>query len=243
MASKDLRFKNTGFEVKDMDMKTGQIQLYAAHFDSVDMDGDIFDKGAFAKTIQENGPNGANRIKQLWQHDIWNPIGRPNKMIEDSRGLLVEGYITDTNNGDYRKLYEEKIITEHSVGFFMIDSEVDEVRNANVIKEVRLFEYSAVTWGANENTPVVGMKSMGDQGKEQYLKRLDEQIKNCERVLKNGTLTDETMYQIQFTVHGLKASIKSLLEDSKEPPKPAGTQEPQEPIDLVKLWKELESNN
>ena len=30
-----------------------------------------------------------------------------------------------------------------------------------VIKEVKLWEYSAVTWGANENTPVVGMKSHG----------------------------------------------------------------------------------
>ena len=57
--------KDIAYSVKDMDMKQGIVQLYASTFDKLDDDGDVMRRGAFTKTIQENGVEGKNRIKQL----------------------------------------------------------------------------------------------------------------------------------------------------------------------------------
>jgi len=108
--------KNCTLEVKDV-TSDGIVTMYVSAFDNIDSDGDVMVKGAYEKTISERGPKGSNRIKQLWQHETWNPIGVPLEMEEDSMGLLVRSYISDIRGGDYRKMYKEGIITEHSVGF------------------------------------------------------------------------------------------------------------------------------
>ena len=227
-----LKIKNTEYKVKDMDMAQGRVLLYASSFGNMDSDGDIMEFGAYAKTITENGPSGKNRIKMLWQHDSWCPIGKPLSMTETAEGLLIESYVSDIKNSDYRKLYEQGIITEHSVGFIPIKEEQDRERGVNYIKEVKLFEYSAVTWGANEKTPVVGMKSMNAVEKADYLvKRLD----TLSKALNKGTFTDDTFIQIQIAYEQLKAEVKDAL-SIKQPLDSTGYGEPQTP-DLIKMFE------
>jgi len=222
--------KDISYEVKDMDMTKGQVILYASRFNNIDSDGDIIELGAFAKTIKENGPEGKNRIKHLYQHDSWNPIGKPLDMSEDSSGLLITSYISDIKNGDYRKLYEQGIITEHSIGFIPMKEEHDREANINHIKEVKLFEYSSVTWGANEDTPVVGMKGMNQIEKSAFLvKRMDA----LSKALSCGTFTDETFVQIQTHYEQVKAAI---LETLKEVKPPESTFKFDKPLDLVAMF-------
>ena len=220
--------KDIAYSVKDMDMKQGIVQLYASTFDKLDDDGDIMRRGAFTKTIQENGVEGKNRIKQLYQHDVTNIIGKPLKMYEDEKGLYVESYITEKQNNDYRKMYEEGLITEHSIGFMtMNDNKMES--GENEITEVKLFEYSAVTYGANSDTPVVGMKSS---------KSMLDRLNTISNVLKKGTLTDDGFKQLQVEYEQLKAYILKSLETESQPTEPVTTEEV-EPIDLVKLFKTL----
>ena len=59
----------------DADEKNGIVKGYGSFFDNMDSDQDIIRKGAYTKTIKENG----ERVKYLYQHDMMQPIG---KMIE-----------------------------------------------------------------------------------------------------------------------------------------------------------------
>jgi len=227
---KSFKTKDISYEVKDMDMTTGQVVLYASRFNNIDSDGDIIELGAYAKTIKENGPDGKNRIKHLYQHDSWNPIGKPLDISEDSSGLLITSYISDIKNGDYRKLYEQGIITEHSVGFIPMKEEYDREANINYIKEVKLFEYSSVTWGANEDTPVVGMKGMNTIERSAFLvKRMDA----LSKALSSGTFTDETFVQIQTHYEQVKSDI---LETLKEVKPLDSTFKFDKPLDLVGMF-------
>ncbi len=80
--------------------------------------------------------------------------------------LYVEGDylvgITDVPNttwgNDVLEFYKSGHINQHSVGFRTIKAEAQQKGQAeeyNLIKEILLFEGSAVLWGANPNTPTL----------------------------------------------------------------------------------------
>lgn len=230
LAMNAMRYKGAGFVVKDMDMKSGFVRLMASSFGTKDADGDIILQGAYAKTIKENGPQGKNRIKQLYQHDAWQIMGRPDSIVETSEGLIVDGFVSDIKNGDYRKMYEEGLITEHSVGFIPIVEEYDREKEVNYIKEVKLFEYSAVTWGANENTPVLGMKGLNKQDETTLLLKQMDKLGNA---LRKGNYTDDTFVQLNIAYEQVKSLVAKALE-TKEPLKRTPNAEP---LDLVKMFQ------
>lgn len=201
--------KNCTLEVKDV-TSDGIVTMYVSAFDNIDSDGDVMVKGAYEKTISERGPKGSNRIKQLWQHETWNPIGVPVEIEEDSMGLLVRSYISDIRGGDYRKMYKEGIITEHSVGFQTMKE--DRMQDARYIKEVKLWEYSAVTWGTNERTPVLAKSN----NKETIQREANRRYKAISKALRDGTYTDETMHLFEVEVKYLTDLIISLTEPEQK---------------------------
>ena len=216
--------KNCSLEVKDVS-SDGIVTMYVSAFGNVDSDGDIMAKGCYEKTCRERGPKGSNRIKQLWQHETWNPIGKPIEMLEDKTGLLVRSYIADIKGGDYRKMYRDGIITEHSVGFQTMQEEMD--GEYRMIKEVKLWEYSAVTWGANERTPVVSKS----ENKETITREAKRRYKAISKALKDGTYTDETMHLFEVEVKYLTDLIISLVEDE-----PQSTQKNSEPEFSIEMF-------
>lgn len=142
-----------------IDEAKGVFTGYASIFGFKDSYGDIVEPGAFAKSIAERG----DRVKVLWQHDMYSPIGKPIKMIEDSRGLLTESRIAKTSLGkDALILMQEGIITELSIGYDSIKESFDNSSNTRHLLELRLWEYSPVTWAANEMAVVTGVKNAGD---------------------------------------------------------------------------------
>ena len=60
----------------------------SSYFDNVDSDKDIIRKGAYQKTIQENG----NRVKYLYQHNMMQPIGKMKELYEDEKGLMFPSH-------------------------------------------------------------------------------------------------------------------------------------------------------
>ena len=227
-------YKNTSLPVADVDESKGIVTLYASAFGNVDSDGDIIEKGAFSKTIQERGPQSPRpRIKHLFQHDRYNPIGTPLTMVQDENGLLIDSKVSDIRDGDYIKLYRDGVITEHSIGFEIIKSDMAENKEYQLIKEVKLWEYSSVTWGANENTPVVGMKS---EMKAEFAGELLGRLSKLNNVLRNGDYTDETFKLIEHEVSDIEKALKSLVSVS-EPEQ--STQATNEPVDLLSIWNNL----
>ena len=79
-------------ELLDADTSAGVVKGYGSVFGNVDSDGDVINKGAYKKTIQEN----AKRVKYLYQHDMDKPLGKLVYLEEDDKGLIFEAQIPKT---------------------------------------------------------------------------------------------------------------------------------------------------
>ncbi len=154
--------KSIPFEAK-VDAEQRTVQGYAATFDR-DAVNDIIEPGAFRKTIQERG----DRVKFLWQHS--EIIGRATKLEEDSRGLRVEAMVSNTQLGsDALELMADGAVDQLSIGFSIPQgkSEIDRESGVRRITEVKLFEFSAVSFPANSEAMITAVKSLYDQARKQ----------------------------------------------------------------------------
>ena len=187
--------------IEDVDDVKGVVTGYFSAFNNIDSDGDVIVSGAYKKTVAENGPNGKNRIMHLLQHNPLMPLAKPMELIEDGKGLRFVSKITETSYGkDVIKLYAEGVFNEHSVGFEIIKS--DNKAGYREIREIKLWEGSTVTWGANPNTPIESMKSWDKPKSKEMLSKF------C-NILRNGDLTDESLIQLEI---GLKQLQNHLIE-------------------------------
>ena len=181
---KNISFKNYDATIKDLDVATGIVTGYFSQFNSIDLDGDVIMPGAFTKTIAERGPDSSKpEIAYLWQHDTCKPLGKLMVLREDNFGLYFEAKMSDTTYGqDALKLYRDGVITQHSIGYQVIKSIETQTEGEEVeqIFEVKLWEGSAVTFGANPNTPFTGFKSIEER---------EDRIKTLVKAIKNGSLS------------------------------------------------------
>lgn len=117
-------------------------------------------------------------------------MGKLVDIEEDGFGLKVTSKILSTTKGnDLLTCYQEGAVNEHSVGFFTKQKKSNEAGN-RVITEAHLLEYSAVLWGSNANTPVIGMKS--SLSPMDQLAELNKRSQTFYKLLTKGNLTDET---------------------------------------------------
>jgi HK97 family phage prohead protease len=223
---KKLVTKNFNVEVSNVDVDSRIISGLAACFNNVDSDGDLIVKGAFAKTLMENGVDSLNpRIFHLYQHDITKVLGRPTVLKEDDRGLYFETKIANTSLGDdVLNLYKEGIINEHSIGFQTVKSA--NRGSYNEIQEVKLYEFSTVTFGANANTPFLGFKSQFDNEES-----ITEQFEKVSKMLK-GDITPETTQLLNIYLNQIKTAFLELSTKSVEAIDPLEDSQPEvNPID------------
>jgi hypothetical protein len=218
---------NQGFT--DSDMKQGIVSGYFAVFGNKDLDGDVIEPGAFSKTIMERGPQGKQLIKYLLDHDKNKVVAKITNLYEDSKGLRYEAKIgTHTAGQDFQKMIESELINQHSFGFRTIKEQYDAQSKSNMIKEVMMYEGSAVQFlGANPETTFIDLKSEEDAFN--YLERL-------EKFIKTSDATDETIFK-------LENQLKSLLEFLKpaEPTLEIKEAEEVEIITINELKKQFES--
>jgi HK97 family phage prohead protease len=101
----------------------------------------IIHRGAFTKTLQESGRG----IKILWQHDVDEPIGLPSDISRTQRGR------------DALILLRDEVIDAMSIGFDTIKETTEQQADGSVIRhihEVRLWEISLVTFGADPDARI-----------------------------------------------------------------------------------------
>ncbi len=198
-----------GYDIgfKDADLRQGIVSGYFAMFGNKDLDGDIIERGAFAKTIQERGPNGKQLIKYLLDHDKTKVVAKITDLYEDEKGLYYEAKIGSHSLGqDFMKMIESEIVNQHSFGFRIIKEQYDQLSKANRIKEVFMYEGSAVQFlGANPETTFIGLKSANDA--IQYLD-------NLEKFIKTTDCTDETIIMLENKFK----SLSELLKPSNDTP-------------------------
>ena len=207
----NINFKTLGSSVKDIDSTKKIVTGYLSSFNNKDFDNDIILKGAYKKSISERKED----IFFLNQHDWKQPHGKFSVLQEDEKGLYFESQpLIDTSYSmDAFKLYEAGIVKEHSVGYSVVKQEFDKKSDANVIKEIKLYEGSNVTLGANNNTPFTGFKSL-------TLKEVNEQHKLILKAFRNGTFTDETFGLLEIALKELQKQSYELGKKSLESKEP-----------------------
>lgn len=208
--------------IKDVDGKKGIISGYFASFNNVDSDGDIIRKGAFSKSILEWGPLSSQpRIKHLMNHNASQPLGKITELNEDQKGLSYESQIgTHTLGADFIKMVESDLITEHSIGYqTMKRNQLQDyegyIRNPvggwYELTDLKLYEGSSLTaWGANQNTPLTGLKN---GKKDEVLQTLINRQKNLEKFCRNSTASDET---IELLLIECKQLTQLIIENTEQ---------------------------
>ncbi len=229
-----LEFKNvsestTAGVIKDVDVKTGIVTGYFSIFGNVDSDGDMIMPGAFKRSLNNN----YKRVKHLNQHRSYEPLSgtKDGKLVvkEDGTGLYFESTISQTSYGkDVILLYQDGVLEEHSIGFETIrkrDSDTLTVERwgqkmpVRELHELKLWEGSTVTWGANASAGTDSVKSLT---KEQALEKMAGILK----AIKNGTYEQEEVFEmLEMHFKQLEAHIETL----GTPPAaaPAATPDPQ----------------
>lgn len=181
-------------ELIDADEKAGIIKGYGSYFGNKDSDNDVIMKGAYKKTIAENG----ERVKYLYQHDMNQPIGKMTELYEDEKGLVFVAEIAKTQLGnDVVELMKSGVITENSVGIMPIQK--NNKGDYREITEVKLYEISAVTLAANDQAKILDVK--GNVDVEKLSKRYD----NLTKLIRKGEISDEMGFTIEAEIQKLKS--------------------------------------
>jgi hypothetical protein len=103
---------------------------------------------------------------------------------------------------DFIKMVESDIVKEHSIGFNIVNERKSE--SGNELLDIKLFEGSSLTaWGANEYTPLVGMKSIDIQARVDRLKKLEKFVKSTDA-------SDDTIELLLLEIKQLNQLIESL---------------------------------
>lgn len=164
---------------------TGIVEAIVSVFGVLDSYDDIILPGAYTKTIVERG----RKVRVLNAHNSWNVndvIGIALEMREVAREELPQvvqdtypeasgglwtrtQYLMDTpeGRGAFARI-KAGAVDEYSIGYQCLQFEFKEIEMrgrkvvARLIKEIKLWEYSPVVWGANPATATVGVKSDAD---------------------------------------------------------------------------------
>ncbi len=158
-------------QVKYRDDGNGSIEGYASTFiRQPDSYGDVVKKGAFTKTLAERW-NGGKGIPFLWAHkmdDLKAFIGTA-EAEEDEKGLRFVATFDDSEEAQkVRQLYKDGRLRKFSFAYDVKEEGLVTLENgtkANELRELDLFEISAVTIPANDDAGVVDVKSAEPEAK------------------------------------------------------------------------------
>ena len=144
----------------------GQFTAYASVFGNVDSYGDVVVKGAFANDLVRWEKSG-NPIPLLFGHNMSDPdfnIGYVVKAEEDNVGLKVTAQL-DLENPKAKQVYrmlKGKRIDQMSFAYDVIDGAPAVVDGQDVyeIRDMKIYEVSVVTVGANQETEILSVKQL-----------------------------------------------------------------------------------
>ena len=174
MEKKQRKYFHT--QVKDIDGK-GRVLVAANAIGNVDSDKDISLEGSFTKTLSEH----FDRVKWYLNHNQDFLLGVPLEGKQNGKYLEMLG------------LDQQTIMAQlHAIKWDI----KNDVRN---VSEWKLWEYSTLYgWGANPDTPMLGIKST---------ENLSDSLDWLDIMLRKGNYTDERCKQIEAKI----AELKSLM--------------------------------
>lgn len=215
---KQYEYKTFGFKFEEVEevKEEGRVSGYASTFGNMDLGFDVVSKGAFKKTLKEN----KGRFPILADHSPYDQIGWNERGSEDDTGLLVEGALmlgVQKARERYvlaKKALELKAPAGLSIGYMTVLSEPDSQNpRIRMLKELKLFEYSFVTFPMNTQAMVTAAKSIGAIDKARFI------IEQCKA--QDISLKDLEIALLQEAAHvdldptKLSQSMDNLIEKFK----------------------------
>ena len=237
---------NDGLSVKDVDMNKRTVQVIYSTMNFFDSDADVLAPGSFQKSIKERGPKSQAKakIKHALFHDLTRLPGRIEVLEEmevDGRTVeYAEVKMSDTVEGNDTLIkYQEKIYDNHSIGFQYVAGKIKLVERGDeeyekvlatlinpeeaeengflfLVNEVKQFEGSTVAFGANADTPFLGVKSENIEG---ISLKLNEKLDRMESLMRNGGMSDAGFDTLAIEIAQIKEAIKSYVEPKQPNPK------------------------
>jgi HK97 family phage prohead protease len=229
--------KTVSNSVQDVSTTTRKVKVAISQMGSKDFDNDVIDHNAYTKTLTERGPKGANLIWHLTDHNpsLKSAIGKFSELYVEKDYLVGITDVPNTTWGnDVLEFYKSGHINQHSVGFRTIKQENQKSVEGeyNLIKEILLFEGSAVLWGANINTPTIEVGKSTEEVISQH-EKLSKELSMLLKSLKDGRFSDEAFEFIEIRVAQINEAIKSLISIESTP-------KVEEPAEAVPETKEPE---
>jgi HK97 family phage prohead protease len=150
----DKETKALRFEVRAL-AEDGTFEgIASAYGGPPDSYGDVIEKGAFTKTIDDH----KGEVVVLWQHDTTEPIGR-GELEDTTEGLIIKGRL-ELDLLTAQKAYvalRTKLVKGLSIGFRTIRKKTE--KGIRKLLEIKLYEISLVTFPANDRAMVTDVKS------------------------------------------------------------------------------------
>jgi HK97 family phage prohead protease len=216
--------KNIDGGIVDVDNATRRVKAKYNRVWIKDHDEDVIDKSAYDKTIKERGPVGKGLIWHLTDHNpsLKTAVARFSELGMEGDHLTAVSNIPNTTWGnDVLELYKTGNINQHSIGFKTIkkeDKEDSTFGKYRLIKEVMLYEGSAVLWGANEDTGTVSVgKSLTKKEMVDEYAKTTEELNKLSKLFKSGHLSDECFELLDMKVQQLTDRLQHLFTEATQP--------------------------
>lgn len=229
-----IQYKSINAVVKEVDFEERIVKGYFSSFGVVDSDADRGNKGMFANSINQNGPDSKSnrKIAHLAYHDLTRPSGKIIELKEDDFGLYFASKMgTHRDGDDALRMYKEGIIREHSYGFEYIPDKMefipldeDKIKVMGLednkavefyggifdLMEVKLYEGSYVVFGANSETPNLSeVKNQEDLNN--ILDNLDQRVEILAKAIKDGNYQEKYSNMFDVELKQIQRSYKDLI--------------------------------
>jgi uncharacterized protein len=155
----------------DDGLAEGEFIVYPSTFiKSPDSYGDVVRAGAFTKTIEAWKTSG-NTLPGLFGHRMDDPdyyVAYAKEMGEDEHGWWVKGaFDLESPKGKHvYRLVKGRRLNQLSFAYDVVKQESVELPDgvkANELQELKVYEFSFVPVGANQDTSVVAVKAIAEQ--------------------------------------------------------------------------------
>ena len=168
-----MRIKDVSVQIKagpEDGLEDGEFIVYPSTFTRTpDSYGDVVAKGAFLDTIKAWEGSG-NSLPGLYGHRLDDPdffVAGASEMGEDDHGWWVKGaFDLDSPKGpQVYRLVKGRRLNQLSFAFDVIEEGAVELaggESANELRKLKVYEFSFVPIGANQDTSVFAVKSATD---------------------------------------------------------------------------------
>lgn len=169
-----LKTKDFGLALKHVE-GDGKFSGYASTFLVTDSYQEQVAPGAFAQSLAEIKATG-RPLPVLWQHKSDQPIGVYDTLVEDAKGLRVEGHLLKDDVTLAREafaLMKAGAVSGLSIGYYVREDSYDEKTRIRILRRVDLVEISLVTFPSNPEARILRADQVQDA------KAFERMLRDC----------------------------------------------------------------